>query len=196
MSGLCCLKPGCCGGETFQIQAELTNRSRFPIPQLMVRLAVRAYPEREALLLKGKLMLDSAERGSVCFQLDGSHCVCLEIRPDQLVVTDFLGLFQRRGWVDTQQIKSVFLLPQALGSQQISLDAQSLFPREDGSSETRGSEAADISEIRSYQEGDNLKLVHWKLTARLNELMVRELTDAAQKLTWLYLNLQERADQP
>ena len=90
-------------GESFQIRVELTNASRLPIPQLMVRLAVRAFPEKEALLLKGKLMLDGREQGYLSFQMDGSHCGCLEIRPDQLMITDFLGAFQRRCPMDGEE---------------------------------------------------------------------------------------------
>lgn len=54
----------------------------------------------------------------------------------------------------------------------------------------------DVSEIRSYREGDSLKLVHWKLSARWNDLMVREMMDPTEKLTWLYLNLQESSNLP
>lgn len=80
-------------GETFQIQAELENQSILPVAQASVRLAVRAYPEREALLLTGKLFLNGGERGSLCFRLEGSHCTSLEIQPDRLTITDPWAFF-------------------------------------------------------------------------------------------------------
>ena len=178
-------------GESFQIHAELTNTSRFPIPQLMVRLAVRVFPEKEELLLKGKLMLDGEERGFLCFQMDSAHCGCLEIRPDQLMITDFLGIFQRRCQIDSAEKSMLFILPEVLGGDRELPDAQGVFPNEDGDSEKRGENAMDVSEIRSYQVGDSLKMVHWKLSARMNDLMVKEMMEPTEKLTWLYLNLQE-----
>ena len=183
-------------GESFQIRAELTNCSRFPIPQLMVRLAVRAFPEKEELLLKGKLMLDGEERGYLCFQMDSDHCGCLEVRPDQLLVTDYLGAFQRRCRIDSGEKYLLFILPEALHGEGQIPEVQGVFPDEDGNSQRQGSNAIDVSEIRSYQKGDSLKLVHWKLTARLNDLMVKEMMDPTEKLTWLYLNLQESPDLP
>lgn len=183
-------------GESFQIRAELTNLSRLPVPQLMARLAVRAFPEREELLLKGKVMLDSSEQGHLCFQMDSSHCGCLEIRPDRLMVTDFLGVFQRRCRVDRDEKHLLFILPESLCHDAPLADIQGVFPDEDGDSEKRGSSAADISEIRRYQENDSLKLVHWKLSARMNDLMVKEMTDPAQRMPWLYLNLQEAPGLP
>ena len=183
-------------GESFQIRAELTNTSRFPIPQLMVRLAVRAFPEKEELLLKGKLMLDSEEQGCLCFQMDSDHCGCLEIRPDQLMITDFMGAFQRRCRIASEEKSMLFILPEVLRGDRELPDVQGVFPDKNGDSEKQGNNALDVSEIRSYREGDSLKLVHWKLSARWNDLMVREMLEPAEKLTWLYLNLRESPDLP
>ncbi|MGM9605542.1 MAG: DUF58 domain-containing protein [Faecousia sp.] len=183
-------------GESFQLRAELINESRLPIPRLMVRLAVRAYPEKEELLLNGKLMLDGRERGRLCFQMDSTHCGCLEIRPEQLTVTDFLGVFARRCRIDGGEKHLLFILPETLQENQNPPDLQGIFPAEDGEDRRHGNDTPDPSQIRSYQEGDSLKLVHWKLTARLNKLMVREMSDSAGKLTWLFLNLQEKPGMP
>ena len=183
-------------GEPFQIRAKLKNTSRLPAGQLMVRLAVRVFPEMEELLLKGKLMLDGREEGSLCFALDSSHCGCLEIRSDQLVVTDFMGIFQRRCPVEHPEKYMLFILPGALHTLLELPDVQGVFLDEDGDNESRGNSAIDVSEIRSYQKGDSLRRVHWKLTARLDELMVKEMMDPSEKLTWLYLNLQETAGSP
>lgn len=179
-------------GETFQVRAKLTNTSKLPMPQLQVRLAVRVYPEREELLLKGKIMLDGEEEGSLCFDMDSEHCNCLEIRPDQLILTDFLGILQRKCKVDKDDKYMLFVLPEILHKDKEIPESKGHFLSEDGDSTREGSMAVDASEIRTYRVGDPVKLMHWKLTARLNELMVRELMDATEQLTWLYLDLQER----
>ena len=61
---------------------------------------------------------------------------------------------------------------------------------------SHGSKTEIPSGDSMYQKGDSLKLVHWKLTARLNDLMVKEMMEPTEKLTWLYLNLQESPDLP
>ena len=90
----------------------------------------------------------------------------------------------------------LFILPEALRGDRELPDAQGVFPNENGDSEKQGNNALDVSEIRSYREGDSLKMVHWKLSARWNDLMVREMMDPTEKLTWLYLNLQESSNLP
>lgn len=178
-------------GRPFQIQAALSNSAVLPVPQLLARVAVRAYPEQEELLMKGKLMLDGSEQGRLCFAMDSSHCGCLEIRADQLVVTDLLGLFQRRCRVERQERFFLFVLPECLKDPVELPDVQGGVLSEDGDNEQRGNTAVDVSEIRAYQPGDELRLVHWKLSARLQKLMVRELSDPVRHMTWLFLNLQE-----
>ena len=183
-------------GETFQVRAELMNSSRFPIPQLMVRIAVRVFPEKEELLLKGKLMLDSREQGCLCFQMDSTHCGCLEIRLDRLIVTDFMGAFQRRCKIDSEKKAMIFIMPETSLEGRSFPESEGIFKDEEGNSDKQGNDILDVSEIRNYQEGDPLKLIHWKLSARREELMVREMVDPAERLTWLYLNLQETPNQP
>lgn len=183
-------------GETFQIQAELENQSILPIAQASVRLAVRAYPEQEALLLTGKLFLNGGEQGSLCFRLEGSHCTSLEIQPDRLTITDPLGLFQRRCPVDSRESGMVFILPGVLRQETKLPEGQGELLSADGDSDRREIDSPDPSELRTFQSGDPLNRVHWKLSARQNELMVKELSEPVKKLTWLYLNLQERASGP
>lgn len=183
-------------GKTFQLQAVLRNTGLLPIPQLMVRLAVRFFPEREELLLKGKLMLDSREEGALCFAMDGTHCGCVEVRADRLVVTDYLGLVQRRCPVSSQQRHHLYILPDCVNKRLKLPDVQGSVLQEMGERERRGSSYVDVSEIRTYQPGDSIKLMHWKLSARMQQLMVREMADPTQSMTWLFLNLRETPGEP
>lgn len=179
-------------GEPFQVQAELTNLSRLPIPQLMMRASVRVFPEREALLMRGKLMLGGRETGHLCFQMDSAHCACLEIGANQLVITDYLGLVQRKCRVDETERHLLFVLPECLKNGVSLPEGQSFSVSEDGDEEKRGHTSIDVAEIRQYQAGDPIKLVHWKLSARLDELMVREMSDPAAPVIRVFLNLQEK----
>ena len=181
-------------GEPFQIRLELTNQSRLPVPQLMARAAVRVFPEKEELLLRGKLMLGSRETGSLCFQMDSAHCGCLEVRPNQLMITDFLGLVQRKCRVDVEDRHLLFVLPEALkDGAELPEGANAVIDRE-GEQEKKGTTAIDVAEIRPYALGDLMKLIHWKLSARLSELMVRDMQDPAEELLRVYLDLREQED--
>lgn len=182
-------------GESFQLQAELTNTCALPVPQLMARVSIRVFPEDDALLLRGKTMLGSRETGRLCFTLDSSHCSCLEIWPNQLMITDFLGMVQRRCAVDDNERRLFFVLPECkMNDEALPDDASALVDR-DGDEEKRGYTSPDVAEIRAYQPGDPIRLIHWKLSARMEELLVRETSDPAESLTLLYLDLCEQDPQ-
>ena len=179
-------------GETFQISVELTNGSRLPIPRLMARVAVKVWPERESLLLRGKLMLGGRETGSLCFDMDGSHCACLEIRPNQLMITDYLGIIQRKCRIDSSEMHLFFVLPEPESKDPEAPAGQGALTGEEGDEDRRGRTAADVADIRPYRDGDSIKLIHWKLSARLNEILVREMNDPTDPMVRILLNLQEK----
>ena len=178
-------------GETFQVRLELTNLGKLPIPQLMARASIRVFPEKEQLLMRGKLMLGSEEKGELCFKMDVQHCACLEICPNQLVITDYLGIVQRRCRVDETEKHLLFVLPENIKNGDLLPEGQGTLLADDGDDARKGHTAIDVAEIRLYQLGDPIKLVHWKLSARLDELLVREMSDPAENMLRVYLNLQE-----
>lgn len=187
-------------GESFTFQAELRNSCPMPVPQLMVRIAVRDFPEREPLLLCGKLMLAARETGSLCFTADSSHCGCWELSPNRVVVTDFLGLVSRRCQVDRLEQHMFFILPDAQ-KREISASGRGGHGGNgaggdgmDGEGElgSKRGNSPDVSDIRTYRPGDSIKLVHWKLTARLDELIVRELSEPEGESVQIFLDLRER----
>lgn len=44
---------------------------------------------------------------------------------------------------------------------------------------THGMPSTDIKEIREYRPGDKLQRIHWKLSAKLDDLVVKELTNTS-----------------
>ena len=48
------------------------------------------------------------------------------------------------------------------------------------------------SSVRAYVHGDNMKLIHWKTTARMNELYVRLMESSPVGNWWILLDLDEK----
>jgi len=102
--------------------------------------------------------------------------------------------FPRRGWARLQQaeIFSAFPLGFFTRSRIIEVNLEFLvYPRPiptkaqwgeesgqgDGLLGTQKGQGEDILELRPHKEGDSLKGIDWKATARKGELIVREMTD-------------------
>lgn len=113
--------------------------------------------------------------------LPGDKCICetnivckyrgeYEIGVKEVVLTDFLRLFRLR-YAVAGQIKAV-IYPKIVQLQELKSisDLPMLVQRD-----TSGSTETDIL-VRDYAEGDSLKQIHWKATAREQKLKVRIMT--------------------
>lgn len=93
-----------------------------------------------------------------------------EIGVKEVVLTDFFRLFRFR-YIVSGQIKAV-VLPQIVQLQELkSIADLSMLVQRD----TLGSAEPDVL-VRDYVEGDSLKQIHWKATAREQKLKVRTMS--------------------
>nr|WP_296156052.1 DUF58 domain-containing protein [uncultured Blautia sp.] len=106
---------------------------------------------------------------SVCTEYSG---VC-QLSVDELEYTDPFVLFRRRENKHTEAKITVF--PTIYDIPEKMLDNES-FNMESFlySSERSGEDYGETYQVREYRAGDNMKQVHWKLSARLGEMTVRE----------------------
>lgn len=113
--------------------------------------------------------------------LPGDKCVCetkivckyrgeYEIGVKEVILTDFLRLFQLRyavsGQIKAAVLPKIVTLPELKSIADLPMLVQS---------DTSGSREPDVV-VRDYVEGDSLKQVHWKATAREQKLKVRIMT--------------------
>ena len=101
-------------------------------------------------------------------QRRGEHVV----GPATVVVTDVLGLLERSTVVDRRDTLVVFprigTLPGTLGAELQAAYQSRAATRRD-----------EFDDLREYVRGDALRNIHWKSSARHDELMIQEFTDRA-----------------
>ncbi|MCH5268720.1 MAG: DUF58 domain-containing protein [Lachnospiraceae bacterium] len=61
-------------------------------------------------------------------------------------------------------------------------------------SQAKGNDFAEVTDMREYQPGDRIKDIHWKLSAKKEQLMVKERTSVAQSQIILVLDLSGKRD--
>lgn len=87
----------------------------------------------------------------------------------QVVVADFVGLFRVR--IPVRQQPAVTVYPASDDDFTLALqrDSQTVANKTDLMSESY----ADVADVRGYTEADSFRRIHWKLSARRGELMVK-----------------------
>ena len=110
-----------------------------------------------------------------------------EVGVRRFAARDMFGLFEfSRG--SNRKLMRVEVCPRALQQRPMALKASDVGPE----FRSRATEDnASPSDIRKWQDGDELKKVHWKLSLRKRELMVRTFEESARPDTLVIPDLSE-----
>lgn len=105
------------------------------------------------------------------FEVSGSHCGCLRLTAQKVVLTDWfeLGRFS----LDTRAEAAVAVWP---GLYPVMIEEASSIGRSDSAcpAASRAPAGNPESDLRDYQPGDPIRQIHWKLSAKTDQLLVRE----------------------
>lgn len=108
-----------------------------------------------------------------CWPLCSAHCGCLYVQLERARLYDPLGLFWVR--LKNPKEKRVVIMPDTFPM----LVEQSAYPAptddcEDYAPNRKGQDRTETYQIRNYVPGDSLAQIHWKLSSKLDQLMVRD----------------------
>lgn len=112
------------------------------------------------------------------------HCGQILLECQKLWVYDYLGLWR---FSKTAQIRDqVFVLPRPLPDKHLPPPEQ--MPVRSWKIKPGGG-VAENYDLRPYRPGDELRQIHWKVSAKVGSLMYREALEPAQKRVVLTLTL-------
>lgn len=120
------------------------------------------------------------------------YCGIMEICLDSIKVYDFLGIFYRKvKWNRNAQVKVMpgfELMPLEITRKTREFQADA----EEFSQQRRGDDPSEIYQVREYREKDSLKDIHWKLSAREEELMVKERSFPLGCVVLIYIDYRKK----
>ena len=152
-------------GEDVALEIGVKYGGLLPIAPPTVE--VTAGPDRPAQTLKLTGMPGQAQRLTLNFH--ASHVGVTSPGVKRVVISDLLGIFTVEKTPRVQGGELIVLpLPFDVG--------ELTYAAGDTGSESMARAAEDVTspaEVRTYQQGDAMKKIHWKLSLRKQELMVR-----------------------
>lgn len=172
--------------QPYEYKIRLINEWIFAYPFVDAMLYL---PERDSVRCSLRTVrfamspkADYTVNNSVRFPLRGQY----EIGVDCLYVYDFLRIFRVR--VDIGVTETVSVLPRRLN-----LDMGLVGATSDSARKTRKDpnsyEKIEISDIREYRGGDALKSIHWKLSSKSEEFMVKNYDTGTSRETYIFCDL-------
>ena len=153
-------------GDDVSILLRVQHRGWIPIAPVLLELGTTTGEGRREIRLKNL----PGRAQSLRMSMHASHVGIFSSGIRSCTVEDLLGIFQRKIVpADTQC--SLTVLPQIFETEPLTMA-----PGDPGSEMmSRATEDLNApSDTRSYQPGDAMKKIHWKLSLRKGELMVRK----------------------
>lgn len=179
--------------EDFAVLVKLHNNGRRPVPELRVVLQAVDAESGTAIELPCGAMLAPHQCADLRVTLRAAKSGLWRFRVREATVRDPLGLFAAHCAVPPQS-RELCVLPPAEGED----DGAGTKPQNCAEKVTAaGCDLTDgVYDLRPYRAGDSPKLIHWKLTARVGELTVREPLGATYRADPAGSVLAERSDAP
>ncbi|MDD7676631.1 MAG: DUF58 domain-containing protein [Eubacteriales bacterium] len=170
----------------YEYKIRLINEWLIPYPFIDAMLYL---PERDSVrcsLRTVKVAMsphaDYTVNNTVSFPFRGQY----EIGVDCLYVYDFLRMFRIR--VDVNVTETVYVLPRRLN-----MDISRAGAVSDSARTTRKApnsyEKIEISDIREYRNGDPLKSIHWKLSSKSEDFVVRDYDTGSSHETFVFCDM-------
>lgn len=121
-------------------------------------------------------------KNTVRFRFRGTY----EIGVCCFYVYDFFRMFRVK--VEINSFNTVYVMPRKLVLGDESVDSTA-----DSATHTKKSpnsyEKLEVSDVREYRMGDTLKSIHWKLSSKAEELIVRDYNAGSTDVTYVFCDL-------
>jgi uncharacterized protein (DUF58 family) len=176
-------------GDSIPITVQLNNPTIFPIANLRIYLVYRNAYSSQRYKKEFLVSLDGRTKTSVICNLLSEYAGNLEITLKGIRIYDYLKLFSFKKKLK-EEVK-VAILPTfyELSEYYVSNRHMQIVESDHYSTKKAGDDPSEVFAIREYREGDRLQRIHWKLSRKQGQLMIKEFSDPMNCSVLLLVNL-------
>ncbi len=176
--------------EAMSCYLKVENPGRLPVWFWAAQLVWTQDGQTGRTKISGKVEGRGQERAD--FEVSAGHCGDGTVTVKQLRGWDYLRLFTRRvKWREGNPSRRIPVFPprQVLQVESARGEFRESFGTDQTPLPLAGTEVQEVHQYREYKEGDSIKNVHWKLSARSEEMWVKEYSRANECRVGLFLDL-------
>lgn len=174
--------------SSFPVQLCVTNKSIFPIGKAEAHIEYYNIFNNQINEFELLFPVQARNTQRITFQLSSKYCGILKIRSAYIDIYDPLRIFRFRTGKNVQA--EIAVMPEihevngAISYTDRESEESSIF-----SESTAGDDPSEIFDLRDYINGDKLNRIHWKLSSKKDELIVKEYSMPVDVPCMLFLNL-------
>ncbi|MDE5588056.1 MAG: DUF58 domain-containing protein [Acetatifactor sp.] len=169
-------------GESIRLRVTVTYKGRLPLAGLRIRGIWQAYGEKPLRVENRMQGMSGRTERELEFELPAEHCGAAEFTVVKAKIYDCLCLFSVS--VSGKQVRKLLITPKLspVPDSEVGLIMKLL--------RTHSEEDEGDFFVRDYRPGDSPRSIHWKLTAKEDELQVKDFEPDRQ--VSLFLNMTDR----
>lgn len=157
-----------------EFSAEITNNSIFPISAITFELEFQDMTEDGVIKRRVKTAAAAKEKRSVYTVVATSHSACIECRLKKAGIYDPFGLVRFK--IKNVSDKTRLLITPIMSEESYigTIGSSSMIDSDKFSDTQKGDDSSQVFEIRNYRPGDDIRRIHWRLSSKQDDLIVKE----------------------
>lgn len=171
----------------------LENQSPFPIGGVHVKVLRKnlLYQQKE----ENMVILQPSEKKNMEFRLLASpkECGSIRISIPEIYCCDLFGLFRFRKKMNIE-LETLSYPPRFRSNLQLFRRPETVSTGEIYDQYRKGHDVSEVVGLRDYAKGDSLGSIHWKLSEKLDKLVVREFGYPSSYSTLILYDMMKYAD--
>lgn len=174
--------------EKFPVQIKVTNRSIFPIGKAEAYIDYSNLFSGETNTFNLLMPIQSRNTQNISFQISSRYCGIIRINCTYINIYDPLRIFRFK--VGKNIHTEVVVMPEGYEISGHICSTDKVNEESNTFSEYKaGDDPSEIFDLRGYNQGDKLNRIHWKLSSKRDEFIVKDYSLPVDIPCMLFLNL-------
>ncbi|MDD3173273.1 MAG: DUF58 domain-containing protein [Herbinix sp.] len=175
-------------GDAIPITVQFHNPTIFPVSCVKIYFTYKNAYSSQKFKRVITASLDYRTKTSVICNLYSQYAGNLEVTLEAIRFYDYLMLFSLEKKLKGELKIAVLPSYCELSDNEILSQNTQLMESDHYSPVKKGDDPTEVFEIREYREGDRLQRIHWKLSRKQNQLMIKEFSDPLNYSILLFVN--------
>lgn len=174
-------------GADLEVTIGMRNPTIFPVPKHLLDLNIYNlfYPNEDVHTVWTGLRIRSEQ--TVTIPLSILYSGYLRLSVSQVRIPDYLNFITFKRKVELQ--KDILILPMRLNDTFSTMAVGGSGNVELSESDVVGNDATQMIDVREYRPGDRLNTIHWKLSVKAGEIMVKQFGSLSDNDACILLDL-------
>lgn len=176
-------------GNAIPITILLHNPTIFPVSNLKIYLSYKNAYSTQRFKKSYAVSIDSKTTSSIICNLYSGYAGNLEIALEAIRIYDYMKLFSLKKKQKKEFKVAVLPYYNQLEENDLLNNKVPLIESDYYSKTKSGDDPSEVFAIREYREGDRPQRIHWKLSRKQDQLMIKEFSDPLNCSVLLFVNI-------